>query len=102
MGRSVEERRWRVPRMPQVLTRVRCFQRASSTSWIVMFSTRAHIERAAPERTWAWTPQRSETTRAISDLDARLFRWFLDRRQEFTLLWDSLSVIWISFARSQV
>jgi hypothetical protein len=36
-------------RIAQVLTRVQCFQRASSTSSIVMFSTLVHRERAAPE-----------------------------------------------------
>src|SRR6266571_8140129 len=90
VGRSLDERRWRVPRIAQVLTRVRCFQRASSTSWIVMLSTRAHIDRAAPDRTCAWTPQRSETTLAISAFDSLLSRWFLERRQELTWLWESL------------
>src|SRR5712692_1088748 len=99
MGRSVEESRWRVPRMPQVLTRIRCSQRASSTSWIVMFSTRAHIERAAPDRTWAWTPQRSETTLAMSAFDARLSRWCLDRRQELTWLWESLMAMGFDILR---
>src|SRR5437867_10504545 len=90
VGRSLEERKWSVPRIAQVLTRVRCFQRASSTSWIVMLSTRAHIDRAAPDRTWAWTPHRSETTLAMSALGALLSRWFLERRQELTWRWESL------------
>jgi hypothetical protein len=43
--------RWSVPRIAQVLTRVLCFQRASSTSWMVVLSTLAQRERAAPDST---------------------------------------------------
>src|SRR5437867_12509301 len=101
VGRSLEERRWRVPRIAQVLTKVRCFQRASSTSWSVMPSTRAHIDRAAPDRTWAWTPHRSETTLDNSALGALLSRWLLERRQELTCSWKSLMTTSISICRGR-
>src|SRR5438552_13503663 len=88
---TLEESRWSVPRIAQVLTRVQCFQRASSTSSIVMFSTLAHRERAAPESTWAWSPQASETTRGMSRFGARWARWFFDSLQELT--WSRKSLI---------
>src|SRR3989442_13086959 len=57
-----------------------------------MFSTLAHRERAAPESTWAWSPQASETTRGMSRFGARWARWFFDSRQELTWSRESLII----------
>src|SRR5438093_13232758 len=92
VGRLLEESKWSVPRIAQVLTRIQCFQRASSTSWIVMLLTLAQRERAAPDSTWAWTPQTSDTTWDISRLGTRWARWFFDSRQELTWARESLII----------
>src|SRR5712692_11848435 len=92
VGRLSEESRWSVPCIAQVLTRVRCFQRASSTSWMVMSLILAQRERAAPDSTCAWTPQTSHTTLGISRLGTLWAKWFFDSRQELTWAPESLII----------
>jgi hypothetical protein len=64
IGRSAVDSRCTVPRGPNVLTRVRSFQRACCTSARVAPAMRRPIDSSAALRTWACTPHRTRATSA--------------------------------------
>src|SRR5579871_5846499 len=72
--------------MAQVLTRVRCCQRARGTAWRLRLSTRAQRVSSAEERTWAWRPQRRLVTRRRLPAGARWWRWCWWRRKAMALV----------------
>src|SRR5215218_3979541 len=92
-GNSAAGSRCRVPRMAQVLTRLRSSHRARPTSPGSRPSIRAARVSSAEDITWACSPAISATTSSMALAGTRSSRWWRAARQAMTWAQSSLAAV---------